>query len=110
ALPGYKAQRPDMPADLGTQIDEINHYLDAVGITWYCEDGVEADDYIASLARHAVAEGMSVVIATSDKDFMQLVSDEIGLLNPNDKSETVWGDEQVRAKTGVGPEQIVDWL
>lgn len=110
ALSGYKAQRPEMPADLGSQIDEINSYLDAVGIAWYCQDGVEADDYIASLGRHAVEEGMSVVIATSDKDFMQLVSNKIGLLNPNDKSEAVWTSEQVRAKAGVGPEQIVDWL
>ena len=54
--------------------------------------------------------GMAVVIASSDKDFMQLVSAQIGLLNPNDKTETIWTDEQVRAKTGVEPAQIVDWL
>jgi DNA polymerase-1 len=53
---------------------------------------------------------MAVVIASADKDFMQLVSPRVGLLNPNDKSETVWTDGQVRAKTGVEPSQIVDWL
>ena len=53
---------------------------------------------------------MTVVIASSDKDFMQLVSARIGLLNSNDKSETVWTDEQVRAKSGVEPSQVVDWL
>jgi DNA polymerase-1 len=53
---------------------------------------------------------MTVVIASADKDFMQLVSPGVGLLNPNDKSETVWSQEQVRAKTGVEPAQIVDWL
>ena len=53
---------------------------------------------------------MTVVIASADKDFMQLVSPQVGLLNPNDKSEAVWTDEQVRAKTGVAPSQIVDWL
>ena len=53
---------------------------------------------------------MAVVIASSDKDFMQLVSARIGLLNPNDKSETVWTDEQVRAKSGVAPSQVLDWL
>jgi DNA polymerase-1 len=41
---------------------------------------------------------------------MQLVSPRVGLLNPNDKGETFWTDEQVRAKTGVEPSQIVDWL
>ena len=55
-------------------------------------------------------EGMSVIIASSDKDFFQLVSPEIGLLNPADKSEKVWTAADVVNKTGVEPRQIVDWL
>jgi DNA polymerase I len=51
-----------------------------------------------------------VVIASSDKDFMQLVTDQVGMLNPNDKSETIWGPAQVREKTGVLPGQVLDWL
>ena len=109
-LPAYKAQRPEMPDDLKPQIDEIVDYLRAAGIASFCREGVEADDYIACLARRAADAGMNVVIASSDKDFMQLVSARVGLLNPNDKSETVWTDGQVRAKAGVGPAQIVDWL
>jgi len=50
------------------------------------------------------------VIASADKDFMQLVSARIGLLNPNDKTGVIWGREQVLAKTGVVPEQVADWL
>lgn len=110
ALPEYKAQRPAMPADLAEQLDEITAWLGAVGIASFCEDGIEADDYIAFACRKALAEGAEVVIASSDKDFMQLVSPGVGLLNPNDKSETIWGAEQVRVKTGVEPGQIVDWL
>jgi len=79
ALPDYKAQRPEMPMDLRPQFDEIESFLAAAGIASYCADGVEADDYIATLARRA-AENWNVVIASSDKDFMQLVSDRIGLL------------------------------
>ena len=74
----------------------------------YCSPGIEADDYIACLARRAADAGMNVVIASSDKDFMQLVSSRIGLLNPNDKTEAIWTDQQVRAKTGAEPAQIVD--
>lgn len=110
ALPEYKAQRPEMPEDLAVQMDEMVAYLGAAGIASFCQDGVEADDYIACLARRGAQAGMDVVIASSDKDFMQLVSPRIGLLNPNDKTETIWGAEQVRAKTGVSPVQIVDWL
>lgn len=110
ALPEYKQQRPEMPVELGAQIDEIVGYLEAAGVASVSQDGVEADDLIATLARRGVQAGLEVVIASSDKDFMQLVSPRIGLLNPNDKTETIWGAEQVRAKTGVDPRQIVDWL
>jgi DNA polymerase I len=109
-LPEYKAQRPAMPDDLQPQLDQITGYLSAAGVASYCGEGVEADDYIACLARRAAAAGTAVVIASSDKDFMQLVSPRIGLLNPNDKSETVWTEEQVRGKAGVEPSQVVDWL
>ena len=146
ALPGYKAQRPEMPADLGTQLDEIVEYLSAANVASYCADGVEADDYIGFVTQEAAKAGLEVVIASADKDFMQLVTPEaatggedgssvlglgsgstaqtpdprpqtlnsrlgrVGLLNPNDKSETIWTAKQVRNKTGVEPEQIGDWL
>ncbi len=110
AWPAYKAQRPEMPAGLGSQIDGMVEYLRAAGVASVCRAGVEADDYIAGVAERAAGAGWEVVIASADKDFMQLVSGRIGLLNPNDKSEAVWGAEQVRQKAGVGPEQIVDWL
>jgi DNA polymerase-1 len=110
ALPDYKAQRAEMPADLRPQFDELEKYLAAAGVASYCGDGVEADDYIATLARRAAEKSWDVVIASSDKDFMQLVSARIGLLNPNDKTGAVWTREQVLAKTGVEPEQVADWL
>ena len=112
-LPQYKAQRPGMPDDLKSQLGEIVQYLEAGGVASFCREGVEADDYIACLARQAADAGMTVVIASSDKDFMQLVSARVGLLNPNDPASrdgTVWTDGQVRSRAGVAPAQIVDWL
>lgn len=110
AHPEYKSQRPEMPSDLDEQIEQIFQYLEAARIASYCKEGVEADDYIACLVRHSTAVRVPVVIASSDKDFMQLVTADVGLLNPNDKTETIWTAEQVRAKAGVEPAQIVDWL
>jgi DNA polymerase-1 len=110
ALPEYKAQRPVMPDDLRPQFDEIGSYLAAAGMAAYCGDGVEADDYIGCLARRAADAGWAVVIASADKDFMQLVTAQIGLLNPNDKTGVIWGREQVAAKSGVEPGQVADWL
>lgn len=109
-LPGYKANRPEMPADLESQLDEINKYLDAVGMPWVVRDGVEADDLIATLARRFEKQGRLTVIASSDKDFMQLVGDAVLLSNPGDKTGELWGKDRVRSKTGVAPDQIVDWL
>src|SRR5271170_5037757 len=109
-LPEYKAQRPAMPDDLRPQLDGIAGWLQAAGVASFCRAGVEADDYIACLARRAAGKNVPVVIASADKDFMQLVSPRVGLLNPNDKSGTIWTDGRVRDKTGVEPSQIVDWL
>jgi DNA polymerase I len=108
--PEYKTQRPEMPDDLAAQLDQIVEYLAGAGVASYCGAGIEADDYIACLARRAAAAGWNVVIASADKDFMQLVSPEIGLLNPNDKTGAVWSREQVLAKAGVEPGQVADWL
>lgn len=110
ALPGYKEQRPPMPGDLERQIPEIEAWLEASSFASFVNDGIEADDWIASQACCAAREDIDVVIASADKDFLQLVGDHVTLLNPNDKSETVWTEKQVEAKTGLRPDQVVDWL
>jgi DNA polymerase-1 len=108
--PEYKAQRPEMPRSLEQQLDQIVAYLRAAGIFSLMQADCEADDCIAAISRQAVTDGLEVVIASSDKDFMQLVSPEVRLLNPSEKTDALWGAEEVRAKTGVEPTQIVDWL
>ena len=109
AHPSYKAQRPPMPDSLDQQIHGIMGWLQAAGLASLCRDGVEADDWIGTIALRAAPE-LPVVIASADKDFMQLVTPRIGLLNPNDKSEKIWTELDVVAKTGVKPQQIADWL
>lgn len=110
ALPEYKSHRPPMPGDLERQLPGMEAYLEASNIPSFVNEGVEADDWIASQACSAARAGIDVVIASADKDFLQLVTPRVGLLNPNDKSEVVWQAAQVRAKTGLEPEQVVDWL
>lgn len=109
-LPEYKAQRPSTPEGLAAQLPQIEAWLSAAGHPQWVKDGTEADDWIGTYARRAEAAGWTVVIASSDKDFMQLVNDRVGILNPNDKSEKIWSPEDVVAKTGVAPSQVVDWL
>ena len=109
-LKDYKAHRPPLPDELSWQICEITKYLKYAGAVSMCQDGTEADDWIAVAARQAVLAGMQAVVASSDKDFFQLISDKIGLLNPNDQTPVIWDEMSVVKKTGVLPDQIVDWL
>ncbi|MBL9175995.1 MAG: flap endonuclease [Verrucomicrobiales bacterium] len=110
ALPEYKANRAPTPDALEQQFPQIESWLDAAGFPQFSEEGTEADDWIGTYARRAEAEGWTVVIASADKDFLQLVNPRIGILNPNDKSEKIWTDADVVAKTGVEPRQVADWL
>jgi len=109
-LDDYKAQRDPMPDDMEVQLDAMADYLEAAGWASVCDDGVEADDRIGQLAKRAEDEGIEVVIASSDKDFLQLINDRVSMLNPADKTGTPMDAAAVLAKTGVRPAQIVDWL
>ncbi len=110
ALPEYKAQRPPTPDALAAQFPQLEAWLDAAGFAQLQREDTEADDWIGTYAKAAEAAGWNVVIASSDKDFMQLVTERVGLFNPNDKSEKIWSAAEVEAKTGVQPHQIADWL
>ncbi|RME92352.1 MAG: hypothetical protein D6766_10215 [Verrucomicrobia bacterium] len=111
ALPEYKANRPPMPEELARQIDHMQAWLEARGCASLVAEGVEADDWIARLALAGREAGFRVLIATRDKDFMQLVDDRIHLLLPGRGAEAgEMGPEEVRRKTGVEPAQVVDWL
>jgi len=109
-LDEYKADRDPMPDEMDLQLDCIVEWLGASGVYSYCGDGLEADDLIGTLAKRAEVEGIEVIIASADKDFFQLINSKVRLLNSNDKTGILWGSEQIEAKTGVKPHQIVDWL
>ena len=109
-LSGYKNQRDPMPDDMEVQLDEIEAYLEASGIASVCHEGVEADDRIGQLTKTAENEGFEVAIASSDKDFFQLVNNKVKIWNPSDKSGEPMDENAVEIKTGVRPNQIVDWL
>jgi DNA polymerase I len=107
--PAYKAQRAPMPDELRSQLGLINEFLAAAGIPRILIPGQEADDVIATLAARATAEGALVRVATSDKDLMQLVDDHVRIVPPTKANEEL-DAAGVVAKTGVRPDQIVDWL
>ena len=107
-LPDYKAQRKPMPDELRQQLDPICDYLDAAGISRVVIDQQEADDVLATLAQQAASSGRDVLIATSDKDLFQIVSEQIQIVLP--KVETPLDRDGIMAKAGVYPEQIIGYL
>jgi DNA polymerase-1 len=108
-LEAYKAQRPAMPDPLRAQLEWLNAYLAAAGVFAIRVEGQEADDVMASLARGAGAEAAEVLLATNDKDMYQIVTDRVTMVGPAGKGERM-GPAEVRAKIGVGPDSVVDWL
>lgn len=108
--PDYKANRPPMPEDLSVQIPLIFEGVKKEGIPFLQVPGIEADDTIGTLTKRAVAEGFNVVIATGDKDFAQLVNENVILVNTMGKDNTWTNAEGVVKKYGVPPEKIIDFL
>lgn len=108
-LAAYKAQRPPMPDALRAQLPDIEEYLDAASIARIRLEGVEADDIVASAAVLSAGLGLETLVASSDKDLMQIAGGRIALIAPG-KSEQKIGPAEVRLKTGVAPDRIVEWL
>lgn len=106
----YKANRVDFPEELIPQIPMIKELLSYLNIPVYDKVGLEADDIIGTLATRASKLGYEAYCVTSDKDFMQLVDDNVKLLRPvrgNDSLDLV-SYEQVKDKFGVRPDQVIE--
>jgi DNA polymerase-1 len=106
AYADYKATRPGMPSELAPQLPYIKRLVTALGIKLVEIPGVEADDVIGTLTKRACDAGGHVSIVTSDKDMMQLVGPCVTLIDTMHDRRT--GIDEVRARFGVAPEQVID--
>ncbi|MEO0478687.1 MAG: DNA polymerase I [Planctomycetota bacterium] len=108
----YKATREDAPEELVEQFDVIREISEAHGLPILESKGHEADDCIGTMARQAREAGCEVFLVTSDKDFMQLVDDQLKMWNLRSSTSApeVQGPAEVREKFGVEPEQMIDML
>jgi 5'-3' exonuclease len=109
-FPAYKAQRDEPPADLEPQFELCKEATEALGVAGFERRAYEADDLIATLAAGLVRRGARVVIVSTDKDLAQLVRRDgrVSLYDPA-KREKV-DARGVRARFGVDPGQIPDYL
>lgn len=112
AFPAYKAQREETPEDIRASVPVIKDIITAMNIPVLQADGFEADDVIGTIATKAGAAGIETYMLTPDKDYGQLVRDNVFIFRPRHGGgyETM-GPKEVNEKYGLSsPEQVIDLL
>ncbi|MCL2199121.1 MAG: DNA polymerase I [Defluviitaleaceae bacterium] len=108
----YKGTRKGMPDELRVQVPTIKALLEKMQVTMAACEGYEADDVLGTLAKKAVAQGVTPVIVTGDRDMLQLASEEIKIRVPKTKAGKTevedYNAAEVMARYGVSPEAFVD--
>lgn len=110
--PEYKATREKMPEEMREQLPYLWKLLKAMKIPTLEQPGFEADDIIGTLAVRANEKNLDTFIVSGDKDFMQLVNDNIFLYSPSGRQSEIkiYDKSGVKDKWGVPPEMIIDLL
>jgi DNA polymerase-1 len=109
----YKANREETPEAIRTAVPYIHKILEALKIPCVWKEGYEADDVIGTLAKKAEKEGYTTYMMTSDKDYAQLVSENIFVFKPASRGNDIeiWNIDKVKEKFEVQePAQIIDLL
>jgi DNA polymerase-1 len=108
--PPYKSHRPDPPEDLVPQFPLMRAAVRAFGLRPVEQDRYEADDLIATYARHASRRGAETLIVSADKDLMQLIGPGVTMYDPasGDREERRIGLKEVTEYFGGGPDKVVD--
>ncbi|RKR14147.1 DNA polymerase I [Maribacter vaceletii] len=112
-FPEYKANRDETPDAIRIAVPYIQDILNAMDIPVVVLPGYEADDIIGTLAKQAEKEDYKVYMVTPDKDFGQLVSDNIFMYRPARMGNgiEIWGIPEIQKRFGVQrPEQVIDYL
>lgn len=112
-FPDYKAHRNETPEDIITSIPYVKQLIEGFNIPMLGEVGYEADDVIGTVSKMAEKEGFQTFMMTPDKDFAQLVSENIFMYKParSGKPAEVWGIPEVQEKFQIErPEQVIDIL
>lgn len=111
-FPEYKAHRPEMPDSMVAQLPVIMDVVEALNVKVVVEPGLEADDIIATLARRARERGHDVKIITGDKDFYQILSDDVHIIRPEKGTglEDEIGPEFTEERYGLAPARTIDLL
>lgn len=106
--PEYKANRAEMPENLVPQVPFVKKLTELLGVHQEAYPGYEADDIIGTLTRWGRERDLEVVIVSGDKDFAQLVAPFVTMYDT--MKDVRYDVEGVKAKWGISPEQMIDYL
>ena len=108
AYDGYKATRHGMPEELAQQMPVLKELLNDLGFVQVSKAGWEADDILGTLAAACEAQGGTTLLATGDRDSLQLVDDATTVLLATNKETIPMDPAAIREKYGVDPAQLID--
>ena len=112
AYDGYKANRKGMPEELRSQVEPLKELLVLLGYKLVSLEGYEADDILGTFAKKAEAKGDECVIATGDRDSLQLVSDKVSVRLASTKQGSPFAEiydiPKVQEVYGVAPRKLID--
>ncbi len=108
----YKSTREDMPEDMIPQIKRIKEVIEAFGMPLYIKPGFEADDLIGTAVKIAAENGLESFAITPDKDYIQLITDDIKVVKPGKSTDeiVIIDKQKVKEEYGFEPKQMIDFL
>jgi DNA polymerase-1 len=108
----YKSTRAKMPPEMSEQLPRIRQVAESMNMPILEVEGYEADDLMGTLAKRAKKEGLEVMLVTGDKDFLQLVDEDIKVINPRRGGEEaeLLDRKGVEEKFGVLPDKVIELL
>ena len=108
AFDGYKATRKGMPPELASQMPLLRELLGLLGYTLVTCEGYEADDILGTLAAACENSGNVCVIATGDRDSLQLVSDKTAVHLCTNRDDILYTPEKIKEDYGVTPAELIE--
>lgn len=108
AYSGYKATRKGMPEELASQMPPLKELLALLGYTLVTCEGYEADDILGTLAYACENNGDECVLATGDRDSLQLVSDKTSVHLCTNKQDILYTPQKIMEDYGVTPKELIE--
>ncbi|MGK9475877.1 DNA polymerase I [Melioribacter sp. OK-6-Me] len=108
----YKSSREEMPEEMIPQIARIKEIIEAFNIPIYILPGYEADDLIGTAVKKAAEAGLIAYAITPDKDYIQLIGDNIKIIKPGKSTDeiVIFDEKKVEEEYGIKPSQMIDYL